>query len=74
MVTTEEGTFEGKCAELCGAYHSQMLFEVDVVSQEEYQQFVDDLEASGNTGQLGNDLNLYPLQPDQVDKLPEGSN
>jgi cytochrome c oxidase subunit 2 len=74
VVTTEEGTFEGKCAELCGAYHSQMLFEVDVVSQEEYQQFVDDLEASGNTGQLGNDLNLYPLQPDQVDKLPEGSN
>jgi cytochrome c oxidase subunit 2 len=74
VVTTQEGTFEGKCAELCGAYHSQMLFEVDVVSQEEYQQFIDDLEASGNTGQLNNTLNLYDLQPDQVDRLPEGSN
>ena len=31
VVPTEEGTFKGKCAELCGAYHSQMLFNVKVV-------------------------------------------
>ena len=74
VVTTQEGTFNGKCAELCGAYHSQMLFEVDVVSQEEYEQFIGDLEASGNTGQLDNTLNLYDVQPNQVDRLPEGSN
>ncbi|KUG53531.1 cytochrome C oxidase subunit II [Serinicoccus chungangensis] len=72
VTTTEEGTFAGKCAELCGAYHSEMLFEVDVVSQEEYDAFIAGLEESGNTGQLGPDLDQYELQPDQQDKLPEG--
>lgn len=72
VTTTEEGTFAGKCAELCGAYHSQMLFNVEVVSQEEYSAFIADLEESGNTGQLGPDLDYYELQPDQQGKLPEG--
>ena len=72
VTTTEEGTFAGKCAELCGAYHSEMLFQVEVVSQEEYDAFIADLEEAGNTGQLGPDLDMYELQPDQQDKLPEG--
>ncbi len=72
VTTTEEGTFAGKCAELCGAYHSQMLFNVEVVSEEEYDAFIAGLEESGNTGQLGPDLDQYELQPDQQDKLPEG--
>jgi cytochrome c oxidase subunit 2 len=50
------GTFKGKCAELCGEYHSQMLFNVKVVSQAEYDQHVKDLQAKGQTGQL-NDNN-----------------
>jgi cytochrome c oxidase subunit II len=33
---TKEGTYAGKCAELCGEYHSQMLFVVEVVSREEF--------------------------------------
>lgn len=32
----KEGTYAGKCAELCGEYHSQMLFTVKVVSRAEY--------------------------------------
>ena len=28
-----EGQFDGKCAELCGEYHSEMLFNVKVVSE-----------------------------------------
>ena len=64
VVTTEEGVFQGKCAELCGAYHSQMLFQVEVVPQAEYDQFVADLEASGNSGQLSNEQNLYELYDD----------
>jgi cytochrome c oxidase subunit 2 len=74
VTTTEEGSFTGKCAELCGAYHSQMLFEVDVVSQQEYDQHIVDLEAAGNTGQLDNGLNRAEFIDGQVDKLPEGSN
>lgn len=74
VTTTEEGSFTGKCAELCGAYHSQMLFEVDVVSQQEYDQHIAALEAAGNTGQLDNGLNRAEFIDGQVDKLPEGSN
>ena len=69
VVTTEEGVFQGKCAELCGAYHSQMLFQVEVVPQGEYDQFVADLEAAGSSGQLSNDLNLYELYDDPQRKL-----
>ena len=49
---TKEGTYVGKCAELCGEYHSLMLFNVKVVSEEEYEQRMADLAAAGNVGQL----------------------
>ncbi|GAA1179884.1 cytochrome c oxidase subunit II [Ornithinimicrobium humiphilum] len=70
VTTTEEGTFQGKCAELCGAYHAQMLFQVQVVSQDEYDAHIEGLRAAGKTGQLGHDLDQYPLQDDQLPKLP----
>lgn len=69
-VTTEEGTFQGKCAELCGAYHSEMLFQVQVVPQEEYDAFIEDLKASGGEGLVGNEYNLYGLHEGQPAKLP----
>ena len=57
-VTPEkEGTYHGKCAELCGEYHSLMLFTVKVVSQAEYDAYIESLRAAGNVGQLGADLN-----------------
>jgi len=58
---TREGTFAGKCAELCGTYHSRMLFNVDVVSGEEYQAYLQSLAARGNVGTaLGNAETLTP--------------
>ncbi|MCS6710476.1 cytochrome c oxidase subunit II [Brachybacterium sp. EF45031] len=57
VTPTREGTYRGKCAELCGEYHSDMLFNVEVVSQEEFDQHMQELEQQGNTGQLGVDLN-----------------
>ena len=47
-----EGTYKGKCAELCGEYHSMMLFNVKVVSQVEYDAHLAALAAAGNVGQL----------------------
>lgn len=38
-----EGTFAGRCAEMCGVYHNRMLFDVEVVSQEEYDAYIDEL-------------------------------
>ena len=50
MTAEREGTFSGKCAELCGTYHSRMLFNVKVVSPEEYAQHLKELQAAGNVG------------------------
>jgi cytochrome c oxidase subunit 2 len=47
VTPTVEGTFSGKCYELCGTYHSRMLFTLEVVSQEEYDAYVAELEQTG---------------------------
>ncbi|RNE62337.1 aa3-type cytochrome oxidase subunit II [Cryobacterium tepidiphilum] len=46
------GTYAGKCTEFCGEYHSLMLFNVKVVSPEDYAAYIDTLRAQGNVGQL----------------------
>ena len=40
MRPTAEGIFAGKCAELCGTYHSAMLFNVHVVSENDYNTYL----------------------------------
>lgn len=57
------GEFTGKCAELCGEYHSEMLFKVRVVTQQEYEKHISDLRARGNTGILGDQYDRSPGQP-----------
>ncbi|MFG6401087.1 cytochrome c oxidase subunit II [Microbacterium sp. P04] len=49
---TREGTYAGKCAELCGEYHSAMLFNVKVVSEAEYENYLDSLRDAGQTGDI----------------------
>ena len=41
------GTYAGKCYELCGVSHSRMLFNVKVVSQAEYDAYLDELADAG---------------------------
>ena len=43
LTPDREGTFVGKCTEFCGTYHSRMLFNVEVVSQEEYDDYLREL-------------------------------
>ncbi|MFE0632601.1 cytochrome c oxidase subunit II [Streptomyces sp. NPDC058864] len=50
VTPNKEGTFVGKCAELCGVDHSRMLFNVKVVSPEAYKQHLQDLAKKGQTG------------------------
>ncbi|MEJ5945143.1 cytochrome c oxidase subunit II [Pseudokineococcus basanitobsidens] len=57
VTPTQTGVYEGKCAELCGQYHSEMLFRVAVVSQDEYDDQMQALRDAGQTGRLGEDLN-----------------
>lgn len=41
----EEGVYQGLCAELCGLSHSLMDFKVIVVSEEDYDQWVQDMQS-----------------------------
>ncbi|WP_129359637.1 aa3-type cytochrome oxidase subunit II [Rothia uropygioeca] len=54
------GDYQGKCAELCGEYHSEMLFNVKVVSQDDYDKHMQDLKNQGNNGRLGDEYNRNP--------------
>jgi cytochrome c oxidase subunit 2 len=63
FIPEKEGTYAGKCAELCGEYHSLMLFEVRVVSQAEYDAYIESLRAAGNVGQLDAEYNVNQNLP-----------
>ena len=43
-----EGDYRGKCYELCGVYHSRMLFNVKIVSDSEFQAYLQQLQTQGN--------------------------
>jgi len=73
VVTTQTGSFKGACAELCGAYHSHMLFNVKVVTRAEFEQHLSELRAAGQTGLLNNTLSREQLMQDQG-ALTEGGN
>ncbi len=61
LTPTRLGRFDGRCAELCGTYHSRMLFNVRVVTAPQYARYLRRLEAAGNTG-----LALGGSRADQV--------
>jgi len=56
IIPEREGTYAGKCAELCGAWHSAMLFNVKVVDRAEYDAQMQALRDKGQTGALGMEL------------------
>ncbi len=60
---TRIGEYTGKCAELCGEYHSLMLFKVKVVSDADYQAYLQSLADLGQTGVLGPEYNTNTNLP-----------
>jgi len=72
-----EGAFVGRCAELCGAYHSMMNFEMRVVSPADFEQYLTLREQGRSTpealqaiGQAPYATTTSPFQrePEQQDK------
>ncbi|WP_018160857.1 cytochrome c oxidase subunit II [Smaragdicoccus niigatensis] len=45
------GAYVGRCAEMCGAYHSMMNFEVRAVSPENFQKYIDLRKQGKTTGE-----------------------
>lgn len=50
VTADREGTYQGRCAEYCGLYHSRMLFHLKVVSPAEFDRFVSTAKASAEAG------------------------
>jgi cytochrome c oxidase subunit 2 len=49
ITATHTGSFVGRCAELCGTYHSQMNFEVRVVNESTFEKYLAALQQIGPT-------------------------
>lgn len=63
-ITVErEGEYIGKCAELCGEYHSMMLFKVKAVSAQDYKDYIQSLRDAGQTGARGDEYNRNDQNP-----------
>ncbi|WP_079158681.1 cytochrome c oxidase subunit II [Streptomyces caniscabiei] len=70
VTPTTEGTFRGKCAELCGVDHARMLFNVKVVSPERYRQHLRDLADKGQRGFVPAGIEISdPARNDEPRKL-----
>jgi cytochrome c oxidase subunit 2 len=52
LTPNQVGVFPGKCAELCGVDHARMLFNVRVVERAEFDAYIADLKARGQSGLL----------------------
>lgn len=63
FVPEKIGTYQGKCAELCGEFHSLMLFQVKVVSQEDYDAYIEAQRKAGFSGQIGAEYNVNQNLP-----------
>jgi cytochrome c oxidase subunit 2 len=50
FTATTNGSYVGRCAELCGTYHSQMNFEVRVVDPDVYKNYLSALASYGGEG------------------------
>ncbi|MFC6342281.1 cytochrome c oxidase subunit II [Nocardioides hankookensis] len=76
ITPTRTGDFKGKCYELCGVYHSRMLFDVHVVTEEEYEAHLQQLQDEGATSDkplLGGDFASTQAGLESGDESEEGA-
>jgi cytochrome c oxidase subunit 2 len=57
----KEGSYVGRCAELCGTYHSMMNFELRAVTPEQYAQFIAAKKAGKSTPEALQAIGQAPL-------------
>ena len=82
ITATKTGSYVGRCAELCGIYHSQMNFEVRVVPVNTFNRYLSALRSisPNNTnrqplalkkaGMTPYATTTYPFDTDRLDKAP----
>jgi cytochrome c oxidase subunit 2 len=58
---TETGAFVGRCAEMCGTYHSMMNFEVRVVSPNDFKAYLEQRIAGKTNAEALQSINQSPV-------------
>lgn len=58
---TETGAFVGRCAEMCGTYHSMMNFEIRVVSADDFKTYLQARIAGKNNAEALQAINQSPV-------------
>src|SRR5690625_6805849 len=56
----ETGQFQGKCAELCGEFHSEMLFNVEILEEDEFLNQIRELPEGLSGAELNRNPNENP--------------
>src|SRR3954447_3603083 len=56
VTVNQEGSFVGRCAELCGTYHAFMNFEVRAVSGDDFDQYISDRQSGMSTSEALEDI------------------
>jgi cytochrome c oxidase subunit II len=84
ITPTNTGSYVGRCAELCGTYHSQMNFEVRVVSPDVFAKYVAALQKYGqadpdrqhkalmDAGMSGCATTTHPFATDRNQRTADG--
>jgi cytochrome c oxidase subunit 2 len=62
FTATSTGSFVGRCAELCGTYHSEMNFEVRVVTPQTFDRYLAALKSIGSANPARQSLALVRAQ------------
>lgn len=57
----QEGAYVGRCAELCGTYHSMMNFELRVVSPDKFERFLEAKRGGATTQEALSSIGEAPL-------------
>jgi cytochrome c oxidase subunit II len=75
ITPTEVGDYRGKCYELCGVYHSRMLFNVKVVSREDFDAYLQQREDDEFTSEEpllgGTNASTQKGLPDEDEEVTE---
>ena len=61
VTVREEGSYVGRCAELCGSYHAYMNFEVRGVSEDDYEAYIDARESGMSSAEALEEIGQDPL-------------
>ena len=61
LTVREEGSYVGRCAELCGSYHAYMNFEVRAVSEGDFTSYISARESGMSTAEALESIGQDPL-------------